>query len=75
MGSVYLPQPGARAEEIRVGEPVRGNMFRTDEQVNCVLEGMASFGEHQTMLAQIKALNDARTGKRYVMCFNDEFVL
>ncbi|KAG8711917.1 hypothetical protein FRC09_020342 [Ceratobasidium sp. 395] len=64
MGSVYLPQPGAPAEEIRAGEPVRGNMFRTDEQVNRVLEGMASFGEHQTMLAQIKALNDARTGKR-----------
>ncbi|KAG8713969.1 hypothetical protein FRC09_018139 [Ceratobasidium sp. 395] len=65
MGSVYLPQPGAPAEEIRAGEPVRGNMFRTDEQVNRVLEGMASFGEHQTMLAQIKALNDARTGKRW----------
>ncbi|KAG9083273.1 hypothetical protein FS749_006169 [Ceratobasidium sp. UAMH 11750] len=64
MGAVYLPQPGAPAEEIRAGEPVRGNMFRTEEQVNRVLEGMASFGEHQTMLAQIKALNDARTGKR-----------
>ncbi|KAG9090199.1 hypothetical protein FRC06_001182 [Ceratobasidium sp. 370] len=64
LGSVYLPQPGALAEEIRAGEPVRGNMFRTEEQVNRVLEGMASFGEHQTMLAQIKALNDARTGKR-----------
>jgi hypothetical protein len=70
MGSVYLPQPGAPAEEIRAGEPVRGNMFRTDEQVNRVLEGMASFGEHQTMLAQIKALNDARTGKRYVALCN-----
>lgn len=64
LGSVYLPQPGGPAEEIRPGEPVRGNIFRTDEQVNRVLEGMASFGEHQTTIAQIKALNDARTGKR-----------
>lgn len=64
LGAVYLPQPGAPAEEIKPGEPVRGNIFRTDEQVNRVLEGMASFGEHQTMIAQIKALNDARTGKR-----------
>ncbi|CAE6347869.1 unnamed protein product [Rhizoctonia solani] len=64
LGAVYLPQPGAPSEEIRPGEPVRGNMFRTDEQVSKVLEGMASFGEHQAMVAQIKALNDARTGKR-----------
>ncbi|QRV76955.1 Fungal specific transcription factor domain [Ceratobasidium sp. AG-Ba] len=64
MGSVYLPQPGGPAEEIRPGEPIRGSMFRTEEQVSRVLEGMASFGEHQTMLAQIKALNDARTGKK-----------
>ncbi|EUC65673.1 fungal specific transcription factor domain protein [Rhizoctonia solani AG-3 Rhs1AP] len=64
LGAVYLPQPGAPSEEIRPGEPVRGNLFRTDEQVNKVLEGMASFGEHQAMVAQIKALNDARTGKR-----------
>ncbi|CAE6440187.1 unnamed protein product [Rhizoctonia solani] len=64
LGAVYLPQPGAPSEEIRPGEPVRGNLFRTDEQVSKVLEGMASFGEHQAMVAQIKALNDARTGKR-----------
>ncbi|CAE6506917.1 unnamed protein product [Rhizoctonia solani] len=64
LGAVYLPQPGAPSEEIRPGEPVRGSMFRTDEQVSKVLEGMASFGEHQAMVAQIKALNDARTGKR-----------
>ncbi|CAE6481644.1 unnamed protein product [Rhizoctonia solani] len=64
LGAVYLPQPGAPSEEIRPGEPFRGSLFRTDEQVNKVLEGMASFGEHQAMVAQIKALNDARTGKR-----------
>ena len=66
LGAVYLPQPGGPAEEIRPGEPTRGNVFRTDEQVNRVLEGMASFGEHQTTIAQIKALNDTRTGKRCV---------
>jgi hypothetical protein len=65
LGAVYLPQPGAPSEEIKPGEPARGNMFRTDEQVTRALEGMASFGEHQTTIAQIKALNDARTGKRY----------
>ncbi|KAB5593533.1 hypothetical protein CTheo_2999 [Ceratobasidium theobromae] len=64
LGAIYLPQPGAPSEEIRPDEPARGNMFRTDEQVSRVLEGMASFGEHQSMVAQIKALNDARTGKR-----------
>ncbi|KAF8603155.1 hypothetical protein BDV93DRAFT_173771 [Ceratobasidium sp. AG-I] len=64
LGAVYLPQPGGPAEEVRPGEPLRGNVFRTDEQVNRVLEGMASFGEHQTTIAQIKALNDTRTGKR-----------
>jgi hypothetical protein len=42
-------------------------MFRTEEQVSRVLEGMASFGEHQAMVGQIKALNDARTGKKYVL--------
>ncbi|CAE6348021.1 unnamed protein product [Rhizoctonia solani] len=64
LGAVYLPQPGALSEEIQPGEPVRGNMFRTDEQISKVLEGTASFGEHQAMVAQIKAMNDARTGKR-----------
>lgn len=67
LGAIYLPQPGAPSEEIRPDEPARGNMFRTDEQVSRVLEGMASFGEHQSMVAQIKALNDARTGKRSVL--------
>ncbi|GAB1525891.1 hypothetical protein RhiTH_009057 [Rhizoctonia solani] len=65
LGAVYLPQPGAPSEEIQPGEPVRGNMFRTDEQISKVLEGTASFGEHQAMVAQIKAMNDARTGKSW----------